>query len=84
MRLGQVVEADGGDLGPPEQLGSQYAAVTGDYPAVCVDQHRYNEAKRLYAARDLAALPRDMRPRISRVEFQLRYECVSPTASFSE
>jgi ParB-like nuclease domain len=70
LRVAQIVETDGRDFAPPQQLTGHQTAMAGDYFEIGVDQHRHIETEALYAARNLADLTRAMRARVVGVEFE--------------
>src|SRR5260370_29968736 len=66
-----MLQTDGWDFTPAEQLAGHQSAGARDYLEICIDQNRNIEAKRFNAACDLPDLSGGMQARIVRVEIQL-------------
>lgn len=67
LRLVQMLDADGGDLGQAQKLGGQDAAMTCDHVPLAVNNDRYEKPKRFDAFCYLADLFARMQPWVFRV-----------------
>ncbi len=70
LSLGQVLQTDGGHLGPTQEGGGLNAPMAGDDPLLAVHQYGGVEAEGLNALGDLADLLPGVNPRVVRIQLE--------------